>query len=877
MRARTRPVSTGPIAELVSRIAHEFGIRPPALRQSAEDEGTFVAGAFRPTIYLPETLAESLTESELEAVLRHELSHVAHGDLQWGAVRRTLQIALWWHPLVWMIRRPMEAAAEELCDRQVLAAGYSGPGYADCLLRLQTRKPSRPYPAMAIGVVSKRSSLAARIESILDPHRSNKTRLSRLGTTVLVAGAFGLAVCAPAIFSQARTAQEELKGWTMSAYSGQVRLFDQAGSPIEGAKAWIVTSGVDPVQSHAVHVAGNVAEWKADDVAPSMRGSLVVHVPGKGVGYATLWPTPHRVDRILLGPAHRILGRVLEADGRPVASLHMAAVSLFHVPPTENMAGAQIDGIPGLGLDATTDASGRFAISDLPGSTAVMIDHDDNRFGSIRGAVQFDTPNRGDNPETAIYVRAAAQVTGLVTQEGKPIAGIKVGAQGSPTSAWGQAVTDTNGRFTIKRLPPGQYNVALDLPADMENRLTAVAKEGLTLAAGQSASADFSLIPGAVIEGEVVDEKGSPAPHVHVGIYGPAHPASGAWVQSVLTDAKGRFSTRVPAGKQHVYCQDLPGTGDVTLTVLDATKTSVMIRASRQAPADSGKDSGKEGFSDPPGTGSVRNETVPPPPPVNTPATMSFGPGGPFYGPAALPNGASLRLAFVQGDLNGPHELWSPDGKAASATDRERSVDMSLPNRKRTGPRAIMVRVDIDGVSRGDYYCKVQVPHPSEWNVWQTYGDQHGKSLDMASFRAPTTLRQTDMKFGVAAGEWKPFAAASAVGVAPLMASATNKRSDAPETLAGDATVGVKIVFPKELEGKDVRLEAYSAQGKRFDLGSWQNDTQVDPKTGQPTRAYGFAARSPSDIATVRLVYRDYQWVTFKGIHLYPDAGASQP
>ncbi len=45
----------------------------------------------------------------------------------------------------------------------------------------------------------------------------------------------------------------------------------------------------------------------------------------------------------------------------------------------------------------------------------------------------------------------------------------------------------------------------------------------------------------------------TPASGVQVGIYGPAHPQTSPWVEAVTTDAKGRFSLRVPPGRQRIY------------------------------------------------------------------------------------------------------------------------------------------------------------------------------------------------------------------------------------------------------------------------------------------------------------------------------------
>jgi protocatechuate 3,4-dioxygenase beta subunit len=146
---------------------------------------------------------------------------------------------------------------------------------------------------------------------------------------------------------------------------------------------------------------------------------------------------------------------------------------------------------------------------------------------------------------------------------GKPAAGIRVGAQQRPrvdaphALGGGSAVTDGEGRYTVKQLVPGRYNVALDLRGELNRSWTAVAHEDVILNQGDHLKGvDFALIPGAVIAGQVTgQETGVPIAGVLVGVYGPAHPRSTGWVQNTETAADGSYFLRVPAGKQHLYLQ----------------------------------------------------------------------------------------------------------------------------------------------------------------------------------------------------------------------------------------------------------------------------------------------------------------------------------
>jgi hypothetical protein len=369
---------------------------------------------------------------------------------------------------------------------------------------------------------------------------------------------------------------------------------------------------------------------------------------------------------------------------------------------------------------------------------------------------------------------------------------------------------------------------------------------------------DFELIPGVLIEGSVADNAGKPVADVYVGVYGPAHPRSSAWVQSEKTDAQGRYRLRVPPGMQYVYIADGRYTAepqDIEVAAGTIGRADFNVTA---APAETFE------AADP-----VDEESVPvgeedlgPVLPV-----ASFGPGRPFYGPAKLRNGAIVRLAFVQNDAEKPHTLWNPDGTPASAADVERSIDMSGFNQGEAtrSSRAFFMRVDIAGVPRGSYSCEVDLPFRSVHKVWQTYGDQQGRSMDLMCVRAPKEIRMTDVRFGIAAGP-KTMFQKGRIGQAPLFARVFDQSSS--DHMPGD--LNITVLIPKSVEGKEVLLAAYDSNGRAFELSSWEPESSKDKVTGLPSRNFGFRRNGAGAVARVELFVRDFEWATFKGVHLSP-------
>ena len=534
-----------------AEIAREMGVAVPTVVEGPVGS-PFVAGARRPTIFLPEGWRPE--PDVLRAVLRHETAHIANGDLRWNPFLRLVGIALWPQPLLWLLKRPMEAAGEELCDAQALASGMPSARYAECLLSL---RPGRA-PALGIGAVASRSSLGRRVEAILDSGRSHKTRLSRPTSLGLRLGALALAAGAAFVFARPRpplVAQDPFAGWVKRPYDARVRLLSSKGKPVVGAQAWVIVSGGVPARLvRPLPVSESEVVVLGKDYPADTAATLVVRAKGHGLGFVHLWPTPKPLASLTLPEPVALAGRAILLGGKAEAGVRVKATMLVrpHEPGTTEF--AALSEIPDLDLGGTTAADGTFRIDDLPPSVQVAYDVDDARFARPRYADRRSWARAGRRGKD-LRLRPAARFTGRVTRDGEPAANVKVAAQGTGAGdGWGEAVSDPDGDYAIERLSPGEYNVAADLQASPDE--TAVARAGVVAQAGATVGGlDLALIPGVLIEGRVTDDAGKPV-RTEVGVYGPAHPQTSAWVQSSKTDADGRYRLRVPPGEQYVYLMD---------------------------------------------------------------------------------------------------------------------------------------------------------------------------------------------------------------------------------------------------------------------------------------------------------------------------------
>lgn len=128
----------------------------------------FVAGAFRPTIYLPADVDAQYSADMVDAIVRHERVHIEQRDCLWNLLARLACACSWMNPLTWMLAAKLRQDSELLCDRLVLDSGVEPALYASCLLRIAESLSSTPTERLVgIGIVAPKSQLSKRISLML--------------------------------------------------------------------------------------------------------------------------------------------------------------------------------------------------------------------------------------------------------------------------------------------------------------------------------------------------------------------------------------------------------------------------------------------------------------------------------------------------------------------------------------------------------------------------------------------------------------------------------------------------------------------------------------------------------------------------------------
>jgi beta-lactamase regulating signal transducer with metallopeptidase domain len=183
-RAGAAPAELDGILEEARQLA---GLRRrPRLKLVGDAQSPAVYGLFRPVILLPKTLASRISTGQIRAVLLHEAMHLRRGDIWINCAQTLLQVAYWWHPLLWLANARLRRLREEAVDDAVMLALREGAeDYAPTLLEVAKFAFRRPLATLGlIGILESRSALRQRVERLMNfrpPRRAGVTFLSLCG------------------------------------------------------------------------------------------------------------------------------------------------------------------------------------------------------------------------------------------------------------------------------------------------------------------------------------------------------------------------------------------------------------------------------------------------------------------------------------------------------------------------------------------------------------------------------------------------------------------------------------------------------------------------------------------------------------------------
>jgi len=181
---------------LTNDLAKPLGLaRPRVLLCIYHRPLAFTSGVFRPIILLSTWMVEHLDRRELEAVLNHELEHVARHDYFVTWLATVLRDAFFYLPTSWIAYRLLQQEKELACDDLVVDTTHRPLALASALTKVWLHTINEPGVAQfsaAQSLVGAEETIKCRIERLLtapeppqNTHRSHAVIL-RMSISALV-------------------------------------------------------------------------------------------------------------------------------------------------------------------------------------------------------------------------------------------------------------------------------------------------------------------------------------------------------------------------------------------------------------------------------------------------------------------------------------------------------------------------------------------------------------------------------------------------------------------------------------------------------------------------------------------------------------------
>ena len=160
------PLREGREADALRRLQSNAPLNLPSVElvSSAAKLEPGIFGILRPVLWLPAGIADCLSETELDAILAHELCHARRRDNLTAAIHMAVEAVFWFHPLVWWLGARLVEERERACDEQVVLLSGEPQAYAESILKVCEFYVASPLTCAA-GVTG--ADLRKRIEGIM--------------------------------------------------------------------------------------------------------------------------------------------------------------------------------------------------------------------------------------------------------------------------------------------------------------------------------------------------------------------------------------------------------------------------------------------------------------------------------------------------------------------------------------------------------------------------------------------------------------------------------------------------------------------------------------------------------------------------------------
>lgn len=402
---------------------------PPRIFRSPLAPAPLCFGFVRPAVVVPEEILRELDDGQLQAILIHEMAHLARHDTWVSLAQRIAIVLFWWNVLVYRLRGQIADLREDICDNYVCRVQRETSRFAQTLVEIAARATTPRVQPAALGIAEP-AGLMGRVARLLNKERNMATRMSPV-SRILVLTWTGVVLLAIVLVGGLRVAQSDAtvaEGATpageKTAEASELRApAGSAASSPAVVRPAVARPAVEPVRTLDGHTAA------VQSVAFSSDGKTLASA---GLdGQVRLWQMPEGKETTTLKPPSPATG---------VIAVHTIAFA----PDGKLLASGGSDGL----IRLWDPAAGK-QVRSLPGHkgslSCVVFRPDGKRLASA-----------GADGSVRLWEAASGKpVPGAVLQHSGAVRGIAFGADG-------QTIVSTHGPLTIFEIDPPRHRAQIN-------------------------------------------------------------------------------------------------------------------------------------------------------------------------------------------------------------------------------------------------------------------------------------------------------------------------------------------------------------------------------------------------------------------------------
>ncbi|HND88200.1 MAG TPA: M56 family metallopeptidase, partial [Saprospiraceae bacterium] len=175
-------------------LAGRMGVSGTGVRlfESAWVRVPVTVGHLKPLVLLPIGLLTHLSPAEVEAVLAHELAHIARRDWLFNLLQGLIESLFYYHPAIWWMSGVARREREACCDEQAVGLCGNPIQYAKVLVRVQELATPVRANQLVLGLdggpvapaARRRMLLLERVRRILHPPQHTSHNMEKTIATV---------------------------------------------------------------------------------------------------------------------------------------------------------------------------------------------------------------------------------------------------------------------------------------------------------------------------------------------------------------------------------------------------------------------------------------------------------------------------------------------------------------------------------------------------------------------------------------------------------------------------------------------------------------------------------------------------------------------